>query len=418
MAAGVVTVGRHRYAVGLYWENSPGKGRVAQIAKEAAEQPGQQADFYVVRAGNKEGRVPQFGLCSKGGGQEPGMPVLAACLAAQIPGAWAGAFRLNEGVVLIIVRDDLIVPDGDLFFREEAEARDRLIQEIGYGGLQTIYAPEAWSIPGADTIPLTLLLNDQADIQLQQVTLSPKVKIAIAGAAAAFVLILGIVWYMQNAADEELARQQQLALIQAQQAAGMSSFGQTPPPEPKYERTWESTPPVLAVIKACKEGLDLVPSAVSGWNLSALSCNGLGINLSWQRTKGETAPPKGSSVNDTGATAVQTLPLPPLQPRGNELLKNIDEITNRYLLQNWPGSISRAPDDPLPPPPEGYTGPWNPPPAPWVKRSFTLNVAELPGGLPGFIGDLPGAIINSMSFSRGGGASAWVVEGVIYENRK
>ena len=87
MGAGVVTVGRHRYAVGLYWENSPGKGRVAQIAKEAAAQDGQQADFYAVRPGNpKSGQVPQFALCSGDAGQISGMPVLAGCLASQVPG--------------------------------------------------------------------------------------------------------------------------------------------------------------------------------------------------------------------------------------------------------------------------------------------------------------------------------------------
>ena len=345
------------------------------------------------------------------------MPALAACLAEQIPGSWAGAFRLNEGTVLVIVRDDLIVPDGDLFFKEESEARDRLIQEVGFGGLQTIYAPEAWSIPGADSIPLTLLLNDQADIQLQQVSLSPKVKIALIGAGVFFVVVLGVVWYMQKKADEEALLQQE-ALARAQQAAAFQSFGQQPMPEPKYIKNWENAPAVLSVVNACRDGLSLVPSAIAGWNLTALSCNGSAITISWQRERGFSAPPKGANVNDSGTGASQTIPLSALKPRGAESLKNIDEITNRYLLQNWPGTIARAPDDPLPPPPEEYTGPWNPPPAPWVKRSFTLNMPELPGGLPGFIGDLPGAIVNNMSFSRGGGSSAWMVEGVIYENRK
>ncbi len=69
MVAGVITLGRHRYAVGLYWENSPGSGRVAQIAREAASQPGKRADFYAVRPGNNKGRIPQFGLTSADAGQ-------------------------------------------------------------------------------------------------------------------------------------------------------------------------------------------------------------------------------------------------------------------------------------------------------------------------------------------------------------
>jgi hypothetical protein len=106
-------------------------------------------------------------------------------------------------------------------------------------------------------------------------------------------------------------------------------------------------------------------------------------------------------------------------PRGNENLFDPDEITKRYLNQNWPGTIARAQDDPLPPPPPGYTGPWAPPPAPWIKRSFTLNVPELPSALPGILGDIPGVMINSMNYaSTGTSVGGWVVEGVIYENRK
>jgi hypothetical protein len=416
MAAGVVTVGRYRYAVGLYWENSPGRGRVAQIAKEAARQPGQQADFYVVRPGNKDGRVPQFGLTSSEAGQKAGMPVLAACLAGQIPGAWAGAFRLNEGIVVVIVRDDLIVPDGDLFFAEEAEARDRLIQEIGFGGLQTIYAPEAWSIPGADTIPLTLLLNNHTEIQLQRVFVPQKIKIATIGGAIGFLLVLGGIWFAQEKMDEEKEVQQKQATFQ--HVANLPSFVPQPAPEPKYIRTWENAPPALAIIKSCQDGLALVPSAIAGWRLAAFSCSGTSLSLTWNREKGETTPPKGSRVSETGSTATQSIPLPPLERRGAESLKNIDEITNRYLSQDWPGSISRGTDDPLPGPPPGYSGAWNPPPAPWVKRSFTLSVAEIPGELPDLIGNLPGAVINSIRYAPGNTSAAWVVEGVIYENRK
>src|SRR5580698_10154559 len=129
MGAGVATVGRRPYAVGLYWENSP-SGRVSQAAKEAAHQPGQQADFYAIRVASKAGRIPQFGLSPAGVGHKTGLPVFAACLANQQPGSWAGAFRLREGTVVTVVRDDLIVPDGDQLFIDESDARERLLQEI------------------------------------------------------------------------------------------------------------------------------------------------------------------------------------------------------------------------------------------------------------------------------------------------
>ena len=421
MASGVITVGRYRYAVGLYWENSPGGGRVAQIAKEAARQPGQQADFYAVRPGTKDGRVPQFGLCSNEAGQDAGMPVLAACLASQIPGSWAGAFRLNEGIALVVIRDELIVPDGDLFFKDEAEARDRLIQEVGFGGLQSIYAPESWSIPGADAIPLALLLNDQKDIQLQRVTMSRKTKLLMAGGAASLALVLGIVWYFQEQAAEEarlIAQQQQEALLRAQQTSLANPFRQQEAPPPKYERVWESAPKAMDVIKGCYEGLPKIPSATYGWRITSVRCTGSSLSIMWARDKGATLPPPGAAVLDNAGSASLAVPLTPLTPRGEESLLDIAEVTSRYLSQNWPGSIARAPDDPLPPPPPNYSGPWNPPPPPWVKRSFTLSVSELPAGLPDYLGTIPGLIINTMNFVPGGSFGQWSVDGVIYENRK
>ncbi len=411
MASGVVTVGRHRYAVGLYWENSPGGGHVAQIAKEAARQPGQQADFYVIRRGTKDRHVPQFGLCAGEAGQKAGMPVLAGCLASQIPGSWAGAFRLNEGVAVIIVRDDLIVPDGDLFFTDESDARERLIQEIGFGGLQTIYAPEAWSIPGADTIPLTLLISNRTDIQLQRVSIPPKVKMAIAAGALAFAIILGIVWAINARLEKERTEREEGAKL----AANLPQLFQQQQPKPEYIRYWEDAPLVNAILSACKEGLSLIPSGMSGWNLTSMSCSGSSLSLSWSRTKGITEPPLGAHVDDSGGIATKSISMKALEKRGHEDLLNIEDITKRYLLQTWPGSIARAPDDPPPPPPPGYNGQWTPPPAPWVKRSFTLTVPELPGGLPGYIGDIPGAMINSMSYTPNG---VWTIQGVIYENRR
>jgi hypothetical protein len=423
MAAGVVTIGRSKYAVGLYWENSPGSGRVAQTAKEAASQPGQQADFYAVRPGNKNGRIPQFGLTTAEAGQKSGMPVLSACLAAQLPGSWAGAFRLNEGIVLTIVRDDLIVPDGDLYFLDEAEARDRLIQEAGFGGLQTVYAPESWSIPSADTIPLTLLLNDRHDIKLQTVTIPKQLKMIGAGVGLLFVLILGVVWYFEERAAEEAAAkaQQEEALRMAQEEAARLTpkiLQHQEQPPPVYDRVWEKAPTVNDMIKNCREGLVKIPAALLGWHMGNLVCTGTDLKLNWSHEHGLALPIPDSSINDTASGANQTIALPAMQPRGSESLLDPEEITRRYLTQEWPGNISKGNDDPLPSPPAGYDGPWNPPPAPWVKRSFTLTVPELPGDLSGLVGDLPGAIITSLTYAPRDQKGGWSVEGVIYENRK
>lgn len=422
MGAGVVTVGRRPYAVGLYWENSP-SGRVAQTAKEAASQPGQEADFYAVRPAGKSGRVPQFGLGQSPAGHKVGMPAFAACLANQQPGSWAGAFRLREGTVLTVVRDDLIVPDGDQFFLNESEARDRLLQEIGFGGLQRVFAPESWAIPGADTMPISLLLDERRDVRLQTVRIPKKVLIAGGVVAVILVSVIGGVWWYKaeqaRKAAEAAARLR--AIEQARLAAQrllpsqlQANKVQYPPPV----RVWENQPLPLDIVQSCQAGLSQVPAESLGWKMNQLKCTGSSISVTWNRMSGFGRPPEKSILNDTGKNASFTFSLPALTSRGAQDLVNPEQVTRRYVTQNWPGTLTRLPDDPPPPPPPNFQGTWAPPPAPWVKRSFTVTVRELPASLPLFFGDLPGVIVNSLSYTPASGVGGnWKVEGVIYENR-
>ncbi|NTU76211.1 MAG: type 4b pilus protein PilO2 [Alphaproteobacteria bacterium] len=419
MAGGIVTVGRRFYASGLYWENSP-SGRVVQAAKEAARSPG--AQFFAVRPSGKGGRVPQFGLSQDALDHKAGLPSLAACLANQQPGSWAGAFRLREGTAVVVVRDDLIVPDGDVFFLDETEARDRLHQEMALGGLQRVYAPETWGVVGADSMPLTLLLNDRSDVKLRGVSLSRGAVLLGGGGLAVLLILLGVGWYIQqeNARQEADRLAQMEALKRAQVEAqgmipGLAQKVEYPPPE----RVWEKKANPLELVAACQVALSQLPAVTAGWKLESVRCNEFSLSQSWIRTGGFSSPPPNSAVNDTGSAAGVSVSLQPLTPRGSENLKDPDEVVRRYLAQNWTGDVRRMADDPPPPPPPGFQGEWNPPPAPWVKSSFTVSTPVLPGLLTAFLTDLPGVVINSLALSAPGEAnSAWTVDGVIYENRR
>lgn len=417
MTSGVVTIGRRQYASGLYWENSP-SGHVSQAARDAARQPGQHSDFYAVRAGNKNGRVPQFALSQNAPGHVAGMPALAACIANAQPGSWAGAFTLREGTAIVVVRDDLIVPDGDLFFQDETEARDRLLQEMALGGLQRVYAPEPWGVPGADTMPVSLLLNDRADVKLRSITVSRRAVITTLVVVGLLSIALGIGWYIQDKeAKEEAARQEALAKLEQMRLAaqGIGNSGQAVYPKP--ERRWETLPSALRVIESCRAGLAQVPLVVAGWQMGSVKCDGSTITVGWSRTSGFSAPPPNTTASVTGSSSTMTVHLPALTPRGSETLIDSDVVTRRYLAQNWPGSISRGTDDPPPPPPAGYTGKWSPPPPPWAKRSFNFTIPSLPWALPDFFSDMPGVVVNSLTLSSGNMNGSWTVEGVIYENR-
>lgn len=418
MASGVVTIGHKKYAVGLYWENSP-NGHIAQTAREAARQSATPAEYYVTRSGNDQGRVPQFGLAPKNKGFKSGMPSLAGCLAVQQPGSWIGAFRFREGVAVIIVRDDLIVPDGDLFFADEAEARDRLFEEVAVGGFHRIFAPEPWGVPSADTMPISLILNDHTGIKLSSVSLSSQTKLIMMVAGGLLVLVAALGFYIQDQMEqEELSLRQQMASMEAARRAAQQLIpGLTKKPDyPPPERKWEKRPDPLLVIEACQHALKQVPVSLSGWSLSGLRCDESALSVSWIRKKAFALPPPKGTVEDRAHMATRVILLDPIEARGSQELVDPEFITNRYLAQNWTGSITRIADDPPPPPPSGYSGDWTPPPTPWVKRSFTLSVPVLPWTVPTFLAGIPGIIVKSMT--RGGLNGGWTIEGEIYENRR
>lgn len=421
MSTGVVTVGRRQYASGLYWENSP-TGRVSQAAKEAARQPGNQSEYYVIRMGNKQGRVPQFGLAPQAPGLHAGLPSLAGCLANQQPGSWIGAFHLREGTALVVVRDDLVVPDGDVFFLDETEGRDRLFQEMAVGGFQRIYAPESWGVPGADTMPLSLLLNERTDVRLRTVALSTQMKVILVLGASLLLLLLGLGWHIQE--EQMKAEQERLRQMEALERIRAEAMRLTPiskgPEYPPPERKWESRPQPVELITACQEALTKVRVGVAGWRMTNIFCTEGALQINWTRTSGFANPPPNGVVDDGAGFASSSVPLSALAPRGPEDLWDPEVITKRYLNQNWPGAIARAPDDPPPPPPPDYTGEWNPPPPPWVKRSFTLTVPVLPWTLPLFFSEVPGVVVTTLALNGIGDSNSetWTVEGVIYENRR
>jgi len=427
MGSGVVTVGRRPYAVGLYWENSA-SGRVAETAKEAARQPGQQADFYAIRGGDKNGRIPQFGLGQIAAGHKTGMAALAACIANQQIGSWAGAFRLKEGTVVIIVRDDLVVPDGDQFFFNENDARDRFLQEIGFGGLQRIFAPESWAISGADTLPISLLLDDRHDIKLRSVATSRLALGLGIGFIAVVVLGLAAEWYYQKVQSEnerqKLEQENALAAMRARANSLVPKMFQAnqAPVYPPPERSWETHPLAMEVVESCREALKGIAPVLNGWHLGQLKCNESLVSMTWNRLKGPTAIPQFAEpaktvMNDSGTTATITLELPPLHPRGNEDLVNPDTVIQRYLSLDWSGNFAAVADDPLPAAPPGFKGKWAPPLAPWIKRSFTVTLQDLPGSLPAMFADIPGVVISSLTYSPGEVGGSWQIVGVVYENR-
>lgn len=438
MVAGVVSVGGKAYAVGLYWQVSDTPS-AAKAAKVAARQPGAFADFFCVRAGSAKGRAPQFGLGEHRLGHRWNMPSAAASLANRQPGSWAGVFVVPEGVWFIEVRDDLIAPEGDLVFADEAEAMGRLQEASARGGLEKIYAPASWAIPGAESRSLTSLLSGSGDARLRPVKLPPKVVKAALGGGVGLVLLIIAIFVVsgileqrrqeqqeeeqriaqemarktdeqrrqesekRRVEEEERRRQAEEARAQAQ-AAQMLQM-------PWFQRAWESAPRPLVWLAACRDAMDKVQVAPLGWSLTSVVCSGSRVTAAWGRTSGPAVIPEGSRVDPSMRSATAMFDLAPVPARGAEEIWPADAVMVYTLQNDWDASLSYMPDEQ----PPALSNGQHPPPPPWVKRQVQWTVPLSPWTLKGPLVDLPGFVLNTLT--RGGDGS-WQMEGVLYEQRR
>jgi hypothetical protein len=421
--SGVVKVGRRDYAVGLYWQPSP-SGRVAQAAREAAQQPGQQADFYCVRSASKNVAIPQYGLGQSSVGHKAGLPTLAASLANVQPGSWAGAFRLREGTWVVVVRDDLIAPDGDTLFDNDDAARDRLLQEVSLGGVQRIYAPDGWSVPGSDPTPLPLLLQDRAESRLQAVAVP--VKLLMYGAAAIAIIVLLTFLYLSWQADQERIAEEQARIEREKNEAAKNKPGpitqllekwQWPPAEKCYDRKWEKKPLLNVSIDSCKQLFTKVDVAQLGWKRGTATCDDGSLSISYSKEKFQSSIiPKNSKVKDDLSSVDQIFTGDALSPRGQEDLFSELEISKKALENNWPFIISRMEDDkPIITPPQDVKDapPPPPPPSPWRKRSLNYSGKLPPWEVLKYLDGITGVIVETISWN----ASGWTMDLIIYEKK-
>lgn len=413
MSAGVLTVAGVKYAAGLYWQPSP-DGDVAKSARIAAQLPSYQADFFCVRPPKKVQPVGQFGLGVASAGHRAGMPSLAACLANQVPGSWAGAFRADDGVYFIAVRDDLVDPDGDAAFTNEFEAQARLEQEISRGGFANIYCPSEWGVSGSQPASLPLLLTGYKGIVLQNARVPKSTLYGILVLLVIGALSYGGYLYWQHL--EEVRQVEEAAAAAALAEAQRKNIGPT-----QYPKTWQDTPHAMDYLQACGRAMEKLAPQYLGWSVGNLTCSGTQLTVAWTHTSGNVGvvPAEGkASVDPTLSSATTSLPLEGLKPRGTEKLAYYGLIDEAMLQNNWPFHLTLLPDDPPPvvaQPTDGSPPPPPPPPPPWRKRGFTVALQGAPWLRPDLFDIIPGLIITSVEGKIDGN---YTVEGTIYENKQ
>ncbi len=290
-----IRIGKENFAVGLFWQPAPTAVLAAREARIVAAKAELAADLFCVR---KRG-VPQFGLGQRKVGHKVGMRAIAPALASAIPeSTWVGVFPTDRGWLYVMVRKGAVMPDGDVLFKTEQEARQRLRGELSIGDWDVIFAPPHWQMEQSRADDLADLIPAQSDARLRSVARNPLAPVlTLCGLAAAGFGVWMIVF------------------PPASDVPSVPNVPVAPPPPPL---PWHAQPTVGSLISACERAIEKTRT-LPGFEIETASCGPTGATANYRRRWGSVAwLPKNSVVTSPDRVSLAVPLSDPLVRRTGE----------------------------------------------------------------------------------------------------
>lgn len=324
LGAGVLVYDNVKYAVGLRWLVAEDDADI-ELAKSRAG--ALEADFYALR--QNVARQQGFGYLAMG--HRVGMPALAASIGDVLVGEWHGVFVADNGWWYMAVHADNIAPDGDAFFTSEEQAYTHFIARSEAHPWPRSYAPESWNIQGSSgEIDLSKVLDEivGGTPSLKPVTLdavfSGKANKNLAlGAGVVIVAVLVAVMLGTQIFPTLLPTQAQLPVP----AVEVSDDLQLPPESFNMQERAQASD-LLAFtlarpsnfVRDCLAGVSGISMPLPGWRLAQVECRPGLATANWARGTGSfditgtylSRFPKGVSIDTaTPGSVVATASLAP-----------------------------------------------------------------------------------------------------------
>lgn len=326
-----------KVAVGLQWRQVVDQDEAWDFAK-AGEAEGYDLWRFL------EGNEPQLALGRRELGHRAGMPMLAAELALQYPGEWAGIFEIDGAYYVTAVSSDIIDPDADIAFGnfEEAYAffedlatrssRLRRLASESLMGRMSLTGVESTDVEGR---------NIRFSTGLQAIS---NLKKYLGYGIPIAVILLTTIAVVKFAPDLITDVRRKLGLSPQEQKQQVVI-----PPAP-----WSGQPKAHVMLANCLDALRSVPREAYGWNASSLSCDGRTVQVLVQRTGSitEAAPPiswldrwakgQGELVTRKGASLGKPIlaPIDPMRPNAGTITWRMPtvKIADRWRDSNRPSA--------------------------------------------------------------------------------
>jgi len=272
----VIRLGKTDFAVGLFWQPLQDvDDAIPEIRETMDAEVG--SDLYCIHYG----KVPQYGIGKKSKGHEEGQVVGAVSLldALSDRSSFVAVFHVDEGWWFVAARNDLILPEEDVLYQTEQEAKDAFFSMLAVPDWGYKIAPSSWNVDDTEEMELEALLRNTIQVKLVSLSAVRGTKVLLGIALGILVVVSLIVYFV--------------IVLLNRAARGPSKVEPVVPrvpmramePVQEPEKPWEKLVEIKPFVEKCwNNAYQLKSMTVPGWGLNEIVCTPEGIVTGWTKT--------------------------------------------------------------------------------------------------------------------------------------
>ena len=324
-----VTVDGVTYATGLFWQPLQNVDDPVTEVNDAAQGILEGADLFCI----KQGKAPQFGICTSAQGYKSGMLAGAVTVATALGGlsSFVAVFKVDKGWWYVCVRNDIILSDGDIVFLSEDEAKNQFMSMLAVPDWGRKIAPKDWGIDGTEDVDISSLMGKGMRVKLQRIK-------ALRGAKLYMVIAISSVvamWLVSVVINSIFLAPPKRPMIEPIKPKAVVKKEVVLPPE---NIPWDKISDPNVVLTRCYDNIAaLAQITTPGWNIGDISCNSSGASTIWTREVGLIAwvdvslnntvlKFKSKSVDANGNSVVASVSIGDVPTRKDKPNRNIDNL--------------------------------------------------------------------------------------------
>ena len=421
----VITIGRSEYAVGLFWQPLQDPDDPIPEIRETMESD-EDANFYTLYV---DGRAPQYGIGRSSSGHKEGQIAAGSAVLSALSekSSFVAVFEVKEGWWFVAARNDLVLPEEDVLYRTEEEAKDAFFSMMAVPDWGFKIAPDTWHIDGTQEMELGELLKNASRSRLQGISASRSTKVLIVVALLLFLVVAALFALMFFLIDRE--KKAPIAFTPVAPQAEIVPVV----PTLEEEKPWEKLVAVEPFLEMCwNYSYQLKAMQVPGWSLNQIVCTHEGLTSGWNKTwtqggrvgwmqkaieeygfKEDTIEIQDNATSADIKIRFENLPLKPSLPRLS-MKKLQRELTDISQAMNFP--ISMTPGEVTS---QQQTDNPDQPPVTYRYLSFSFSSKMDPPAWESFFDKFAALEIVKVEYNPNSDALSnnWKYEGRIYEEQ-